>query len=200
MFRRSPAFAALTALLLVVPAAEAQQQSEKGFPKKPGFGFVFEGGFEFGGEEVVELQFTNGDTQKLTAGQGGTIGVGFDYRFAKVPRLSLAGTVNYKFVTNASENASIGITRVPVEVVGRWDLNDAWWIGAGLVKHNSVNVNGDGFFPDVTLESSVGPTLELGWKWVALTYTSLQYTAPDDTKFGAGAVGISFRYVTSGSR
>jgi HK97 family phage major capsid protein len=61
----------------------------------------------------------------------------------------VAGTVGYKFVTNASENASIGITRVPVEVIGRWSLDPDWWVGAGVVMHNSVNIEGDDFIQTV---------------------------------------------------
>lgn len=160
-----------------------------------GFNFVLEGGFEFGGEQIVELQFQDGSTQKLTAGQGGTIAFGGQYRPASVPRLAIGATLGYKFVTNASENASIGITRIPVEVVGRWSLNDDWWAGAGLTMHSSVRIEGDGFFPDTDLDASLAPTLELGWRWIALTYTAMEYTAPNDETFDASAIGVTFRWV-----
>ena len=58
-----------------------------------------------------------------------------------------------------------------------------------------MNVNGDGFFPDSEMESSTGPTLELGWRWLAVTYTKLEYTDAADEKFDAGSVGVMFRYV-----
>lgn len=193
MLRSRPLFLA-SVLAAVVPAA-LQAQAKTGAPPATGLGFVLEGGFEFGGAKVVELTFTNGDTQSLTAGQGGTIAAGVQYRPAALPRLAVAATVGYKFVTNASENADIGISRIPVEVVGRWSLDPDWWLGAGVVRHSSVKVNGDGFFPDFEFDASTGTTLELGWRWVALTYTAMEYTAPTDEKFDAGAFGVSFRWV-----
>lgn len=184
--------------ILVSSTAVAQSQGNTGpSTSAPAsrFRFVIEGGVEFGGEEYIELTFTDGSTQTLTTGQGGTIAFGGEFRPARLPRLALGATVGYKFVTNASENASIGITRIPVEVVGRWSLDPDWWAGAGVVMHNSVRVKGDGFFPDEDLEASLGPTLELGWRWLALTYTSQRYTNEADAEFDASAIGVSFRWV-----
>lgn len=183
--------AAALPLLLATPV-EAQVVSGD---KAAGVHFVLEGAFEGGGARLIELTFTNGDTQTLTAGQGGTVAAGLQYRPAGLPKLSIAGTVGYKFVTNASENADIGISRVPVEVIGRWSLNPDWWVGAGAVKHNSVNIEGDGFIPDATMESSTGATLELGWRWIALSYTSLEYTGPNGDTFDAGSLGVVLRWV-----
>ncbi len=200
MFRPASSIlaASLIALTLATPIAaqntSAGAKAPAGAPQ-PGFNFVVEGGFEFGGDRIVELQFQDGSTQKLTAGQGGTIAFGGQYRLASVPRLAIGATLGYKFVTNASENASIGITRIPVEVVGRWTLNEDWWAGAGLTLHNAVKVEGDGFFPDTDLDAGVAPTLELGWRWIALTYTAMEYTAPNDETFSANAIGVSFRWV-----
>ena len=191
----------LLALMLSAPlSASLSAQTKPAAVRVPaapqtGFNFVLEGGFEFGGDELVTILFLDGSTQKLTAGQGGTIAFGGQFRPVSVPRLAIGATLGYKFVTNASENASIGITRIPVEVVGRWTLNQDWWAGAGLTMHNSVKVNGDGFFPDNEYDASVAPTLELGWRWVALTYTAMEYTAPDDETFDASAIGVTFRWV-----
>ena len=73
-------------------------------------------------------------------------------------------------------------------------------VGAGVVKHNAIEVEGDGFFPDVTLDGSVGPTLEIGWKALALTYTSMKYTAPTNESFDASAFGLSARWVWQSRR
>lgn len=189
---------ALFALAFVPTAAFAQKASGPApapAPVSP-IAFVLEGGFEFGGDEVLELLFTNGDTQKLTAGQGGTIAAGLQFHPASAPRLSVAGTIGYKFVTNASENANVGITRVPLELIGRWTLDPDWSIGAGVVRHAAVKVNGDGFVPDIDLDASTGATLELGWRWAALTYTTLEYTDPLGGTYDAGSIGVSFRWVS----
>lgn len=187
---------AVVALLAALPAAPLSAQAKQ-VPAAPtsGFNWVLEGAFEFGGDKLIEIIFLDGSRQSLTAGQGGTIGFGGQYRLPSVPRLAIGATLGYKFVTNASENASIGITRIPVEVVGRWMLNEDWWAGAGLTMHSAVKVNGDGFFPDSDMEASIAPTLELGWRWIALTYTAMEYTGPNDETFGASAIGVTVRWV-----
>lgn len=188
----------LLALALTPGIAVAQKttgNAPSSAPASP-IAFVLEGGFEFGGDEVLELLFTNGDTQKLTAGQGGTIAAGLQFQPASVPRLSIAGTVGYKFVTNASENADIGISRIPLELIGRWKLDPDWSIGAGVVRHASVRVKGDDFVPDLDLDASTGATLELGWRWAALTWTSIEYTDPLGGTYDAGSIGLSFRWVS----
>jgi len=198
MLTRIPLAGVVLAALFALPStAHAQAKSGVSAPAAPatGLGLVLEGGFEFGGAKLIEIQFVDGSSQSLTAGQGGTIAAGLEFRPAGQPRLSVAATIGYKFVTNASENADIGITRVPAEAIARWSLTPDWSIGAGLTAHSSVNVNGDGFFPDSEMESSTGPTLELGWRWLAVTYTKLEYTDAADEKFDAGSVGVMFRYV-----
>ncbi len=202
MLRRALAITALAALTL---PATLRAQDKSGGPAAfrtpaPGMAFVLEGGFEFGGDRLIELTFTDGSRQHLTAGQGGTIAAGLQYRPAGLPRLSIAGTVGYKFVTNASENANIGITRVPVELVGRYMLDRDWWAGAGVVMHNSITINGDGFLPDATLDASAGPTLEVGWRWIALTYTAMDYTDEVGQTFDASAIGVMFRWVPKAFR
>lgn len=184
---------ALALLLFPVPLL-AQTKSAPTAPSA-GFNWVLEGGIAFGGDEVVRIVFTDGSDQTLSAGQGGHIAFGGQYRLPSVPRLAIAATAGIKFVTNASENASIGITRIPVEVMGRWSLQQDWWVGAGVVNHASVNVKGDGFFPDETLDASLGTKVELGWRWLSLSYTAQEYTAPSSETFDAGAIGINARWV-----
>ncbi len=188
---------AIGVTLSITPAtAHAQKAGTAAPAPRSPIAFVIEGGVEFGGDPVVDLVFTNGDTQKLSAGQGGTIAAGLQFQPAALPRFSVAATVGYKFVTNASENASIGMTRIPLELVGRWKLDPDWWIGGGVVRHSAVKINGDGFFPDAEFDASTGATLELGWRWAALTYTALDYTDPVGDTFNAGSLGVSFRWVS----
>lgn len=201
MLRRVLPFLASSLVALASPLSAPLVAQVKGAavraPEEPqtGFNLILEGGFEFGGDQLVRIVFIDGSTQTLTAGQGGTIAFGGQFRPAAVPRLAIGATLGYKFVTNASENASIGISRIPVEIVGRWTLNQDWWAGAGLTLHSAVKVNGDGFFPNNDYDASVAPTLELGWRWVALTYTAMEYTAPNDKTFDASAIGVTFRWV-----
>ena len=47
---------------------------------------------------------------------------------------------------------------------------------------------------NVDFDPAAGATLELGWKWVALTYTALDYSANGGSLDGS-AIGVSFSYL-----
>ena len=188
----------LLALVLLASAAAAQDKGNSGpVAAKPSpVRFVIEGGFDMGGDDFLELTFTNGDTQTITAGQGGTIAAGLQFMPASMPRFSVSGTVGYKFTTTAAENADIMFTRIPVEIVGRYKLNQDWFVGAGVVRHNSIHLDGDGFVPNADFDAATGATFELGWRWAALTFNAIDYKDAAGTSFSGGSVGVNFRWVS----
>lgn len=158
------------------------------------FGWVADFTFEYGGDVLVTLLFDDGSEQEIRAGQGGTASFGFDYRPARLPQVGLRTTAGIKFTSNASENADISFLRFPIEVVGSYYLPNDWRVGAGLSYHTGVKFNGDGFVPDVNFDPAAGATVELGWKWIALTYTSLEYTA-NGGSLDASSIGVSLNWV-----
>ena len=148
----------------------------------------------FGGDEVAELTFEDGDTQTLHAGQGGTLAVGALVRPLRTVPVSLRGTVGYKFVLNASSNADIRLTRIPVELVAAYDITPDVWAGAGYVLHANTTLYGDGFFPDLDFDPAHGVTVEAGWKWIGASYTAISYTDELGDDYDASSVGITLRY------
>ena len=106
--------------------------------------------------------------------------------------LGLRATVGFKYQTTAADNAHITFTRVPIELVASYDLPNDLWIGAGLVHHTAVKFRGDGIGPDVEFDDATGGTAEAGWRWVALTYTALQYKDEAGGEYNAGVFGLSF--------
>ncbi len=155
---------------------------------------MLEGAIEFGGDELVELTFTDGSTQTLYAGQGGTVSFGVDVRPAALPNVGIRALAGIKFTTNASENSDISFRRIPLELVASYYLPNDWRLGAGLAYHTGVNFNGDGFAPDVSFDPAAGATLELGWRWAALTYTSMEYSA-NGGSIDASAIGLSLNWL-----
>jgi hypothetical protein len=193
------AFAALLALGLAsplaaqVPVPEPVRRVAVPAATPHRFGWVVDGSFEFGGDVVAEVVFTDGSRQEITAGQGGTFSFGAEFR--PTPRLGLRGTVGWKFATSAADNVAVMFTRFPLEAVASWSLNDDWRIGGGLVHHANINFDFDGLAPNVAFDPATGATLELGWRWAALTYTMLSYKDEDGNDYDAGAAGVSFSYV-----
>lgn len=155
--------------------------------------FLIEGGIEYGGDEILEVYFTNGEQQKMRAGQGGYVAIGGQFQFASVKNLMLRTSIGYKYNTTAANNADIKLTRLPLTLTAYYLLKNDFKIGLGVTKHQSVKFDGDGFVPSLNFDSSIGTKFELGYKWVSVTYTVLKYTF-DSEKIDASSFGLAVTY------
>jgi hypothetical protein len=183
---------AAAALALAPRLALAAEPASAGPAPMGHLGFVGELALELGGDNVARVYFTNGSSQDVKAGQGGTLAIGGHYRAATAP-LDLVATLGYKFVTTAASNSSIGITRAVIQVVGLYDPNGEWFFGGGPVAHVGTTFDGGGLTPDVSFDPSLGLTLQAGWKWIALTGTLMTYKA-NGASVDASAIGLSLRW------
>lgn len=183
MIRKLHSHAAIACSLLMIscmPLAHAAEDE---------LGFVFEADLEFGGDELATFSFEDGSTQDIKTGQGVTLALGGHYRRANSP-FSLRGTVGYKYVTTKASNADVNIGRTVIEVVGNYLWDNGWWIGGGITLHSSIEFDADGFGPDLRFDDAIGPTIEAGWRWIALTYTKLDYKDEFGGKWDASSVGL----------
>lgn len=163
------------------------QQSERPLTAK----FLIEGGIEYGGDELLQVFFTNGEDQTMRAGQGGYIAVGGQLQFSSVKQLMLRASMGIKYNTTAADNANIRLTRFPINLTPFWKINDDFRLGVGLTTHINPNLKGDGFVPDVAFTSKFGPRFEFGYKWIALTYTAINYEDDSGESFSASSIGAS---------
>lgn len=62
-------------LFIIVLTDKAFAQNE---PTYRPIRFLISGALEFGGDEIAEVFFTNGVSQSINAGQGGSIAIGAD--------------------------------------------------------------------------------------------------------------------------
>jgi len=176
--------------LLFISIMGTAQQTEKPLIAK----FLIEGGIEYGGDEIMEVFFTNGEDQTMLAGQGGYIAVGGELQFAKVKQFMLRTSIGIKYNTTAAENANIRLTRLPVHLTPFWRINDDFRLGVGVTTHMNAKLKGDGFVSDVDFTSSVGPRFEFGYKWIALTYTAINYEDEVGQSFSASSIGASVSF------
>ena len=170
---------------LAGPAAAADDSAAK-------FGFLVGADLEYGGDDIITVSFTDGSDQDIKAGQGGTFSIGGYFKPHESSAFSARGTVGYKFVTTAASNADIGIDRIVYELVGDYEWPSGFWVGAGLVRHTGIQLDGDGFGPDVDFDDATGVTAELGWRWIGLTYTKIDYEDEFGAQWDANSVGLSF--------
>lgn len=170
---------------LAGPAVAADDSGAK-------FGFLVGADLEYGGDDIITVSFTDGSDQDIKTGQGATLSVGGYFKPQESSGFSARATVGYKFVTTAASNADIGIDRIVYELVGDYEWANGFWVGAGLVQHTGVKLDGDGFGPDVDFDDATGITAELGWRWIGLTYTKIDYEDEFGGEWDADSVGLSF--------
>jgi len=157
---------------------------------KSGLGFVVSGAFEFGGDKVATVVYTDGSTQSVNAGQGLTLSIGGHYRFSSLP-IDIMATAGYKYVTSKASNANIYIGRVvPALQVSYW-FTDSWWAGVGPTWHANNEFRGGQFVQNLKFDTAMGATIQGGWRWVALSYTNMKYKDQFDNKYDASNFGLA---------
>lgn len=166
------------------------QQSDQNLTAK----FLLEGGIEYGGDEILQVFFTNGEDQTMRAGQGGYISVGGQLQFSNVKQLMLRASIGIKYNTTAANNANIRLTRLPLNLTPFWKINADFRLGVGVTTHLNPILYGDDYFPDVTFTSKVGPRIEFGYKLIALTYTAISYEHESGESVSAGSIGASISF------
>jgi hypothetical protein len=158
----------------------------------PHFGFSLEAAYEFGGADLATAYFQDGSTNNIRAGQGLTLGVGGNYRPTQLSPWDISLIAGYKFDQAGDSDHNIKFERIPIELIGSYEWQNGIRLGAGPVYHTNVKLDGGGFFPDVSLKNAFGGQVQVGWKWVALSYTFIRYEDDFGDSVDGGNWGIRF--------
>jgi hypothetical protein len=158
----------------------------------PKLRFLLTGAFEFGGDEVAKIHFTNGESQSVRAGQGGAFGVGGQLGLGASDKFLLRGTLGFKYVTTQADNAHIRLTRVPINLTANIMASEKFRIGAGIAMHNSIKFKADGIGSDFALKNASGPIFEIAYRGVGISYTVMKYKDNLGETYSANAFGIIF--------
>lgn len=173
----------------LAPRAHAQ-----GYPTGPyPMGLVLEAAGELGGQGLVSVRYRNGATQTIRAGDGVTLAAGVHFEPIALP-IDFAATVGYKFAGTADARSDLGIDRVVVKATGTVLLPLHWWVDAGPVWHTDTRIRGGGYFQDVHFDDAVGGTVGVGWRWVGVSYTYIQYSNPEVSDVNGSSGGITFTW------
>ena len=180
--------AALTAAAMTT--AQAAQAAD---PEKRG-GWLMQVDFDYGGDDLAELEFTDGDSQNVKAGQGVALGVGGWFHPIESSPFEVQAILGYKAVFTAAENADIKVTRTTFQLNGIYRFENDWYVGGGLTRHMGPKLDGDGFFDDIEFDDANGFTAEFGWRWIGLHYTKMDYSSPGFEDADASNVGVRFTW------
>jgi hypothetical protein len=188
-------YMALAVMLATTAAVQANE-----------FGLLFEADLEFGGDDLTTVTFPDGDTQDVTTGEGLTLALGGYFRPIAAPAFSVRATAGYKFAAPTENDCDcncdcdfdsdfdpdVEIERWVFETVGNYTWSSGVWIGAGVTHHAGIDFKGSGFAPNLEFDDATGPTVEIGWKWIALSYTDLEYTDELGSSWDSESYGLTF--------
>ena len=181
----------LLSLLLACSAIHfsyAQQPGTKG----PAVRFLVGGALEFGGDEVAKVYFTNGNEQSVNAGQGGSIAVGAQFQIPTAEKFLLRTTVGYKYLTTEADNVHIRLTRVPIIATANYMVLNKLRVGAGIATHQAIKFNAGGIGDNMTFSGAAGPTFEVAYAGIGLSYTAMKYKDNMNNSYSANAFGFTF--------
>ncbi|MBL7870883.1 MAG: hypothetical protein JNM78_04685 [Cyclobacteriaceae bacterium] len=162
--------------------------------------FLISGALEFGGDEIANVLFSNGDDQSVNAGQGATISVGTQIEFPNIEKFLLRASIGYKYLTTQADNVHIRLTRVPVQLTANFMATDKLRLSAGLVTHTGVKFNSGGLGGNMTFKSNVGPVFEVAFYGVGISFTTLHYIDQNNKSYSANAYGVTFSGVIPGMK
>lgn len=125
--------------------------------------FLVGAGITFGGDTIVTASFIDGTTDKITAGGTILFYAGAEYRLNE--NASIQGTIGYHFDSvKPAKNIDGSFSRIPIEVMAYYHLNDKFRLGGGLrfVNNAKLRLSGPGSFND-TFSSATGLVIEGEW-------------------------------------
>lgn len=175
-------------ILLLSPAFAVNAQTTAS--DQTSIHFLLGAAFEFGGDDLAEVYFTDGSVQKMNAGQGATLFAGGQLRLNKSEKLFLRGSVGIKYLTTKADNAHIRLTRIPLQLSINYMPAKKWRLATGIVSHQAIKLNFDGLGENARFKASHGLQLEAGYSLFALSYTFMKYKDADNTTYNANAIGV----------
>jgi hypothetical protein len=160
---------------------------------------LIKAGFDVGGDTMVSVTFTNGDTEKVRANEGFYLGGGAAI-LDEARNMEYHVTLAYKFALIDAENGDIEWTRIPLEALVFYRFPRAR-VGGGLTYHINPKLEGSGVVGglDIEFKNALGLVLQADWlitRKIALggRFTFLEYDAEGAFTGSAksNGVGVTF--------
>lgn len=162
--------------------------------------------FNAGADTMLELEFDDGDTQEIKAGNGLSLFASGGALFfdEQQHRLETALSLGLKMSTmQPATNADLTFLRFPLELLGFY-RNDEWHfrVGGGPVLHvgNSLTGSGDLSDLDVEMNTALGGVVQADFvfdSWfVGVRYTALSYRVDGaEDSVAANSLGFGLGYM-----
>jgi len=179
------ALAFLLTNLTSSPASAEESLESKDKQTKSGVEFLVAAGLTFGGDDLVEIDVSDGPDEELNAGGLFDLRAGTAYRFEDSP-FALQFTFGYHFDSVSGEDefggdADFKFSRFSYELLARYHINKHQ-LGLGVIQHTGVELelDGLGLKTNIDYDDATGFVAEYAY-WVtpkvsaALRYADITY-------------------------
>jgi len=195
---------ALAAVLAGGAADADTAQAADDVARASRIGLLLRMNFDFGGDKLADVAWSDGDTATLRAGQLITFAAGLGYRVTD--RWTFEVTLGYKFDKVNGSNGTIEFTRIPIDLIASW-APGRHRLGGGPTLHlaPTFNCNASGLCDQ---KVAFGPALGGIVQWACLLrpegrslgldfglrYTFIRYSSSDVASQNGSAFGFFFGF------
>jgi hypothetical protein len=178
---------------LVLAALAAAAATAQAAEVKP----AFVAGYDTGGDEVVAVTFSSGETDSIRANEGFYLGGGVSI-LNDARNVEFLGTLSVKYQGLHASNGDLTWIRFPLDALVFYRLQ-SFRLGGGLtyVIHPRLKGSGEASNVDATLDNAAGVVLQgdylMGRVSLGLRYTLLDYKLGGNTVKSSG-LGASFGF------
>lgn len=174
-------------------------------PENPASAGSFTGiasiGVTFGGDTFTEVEFDNGDDEKIKAGELALFSGGLVY---EQNDFQLQATLGYYSDRASGDNGDVCFTRIPVEVLGFWK-QEKFRLGAGIAHHLNpefeVDIDGNFSNGTVAFDDATGFVVQADYLFedgiaLGLRFTAIEYEEDSIAeKIDGDSIGIMLSYI-----
>jgi len=161
-------------------------------PIKP-LSLLVQGGYDFGGDKLLEIEYLDGSVDTLRTGQGFNLAIGGELYPGGSENFSLRGTAGFRFTSNRESDVDASIYSFPIELSANWYPSRDLRLGIGYAEHLNPKLDSNDF-GNTRFEDASGPKYEIAYKGIALTYTNIDYTDQDGFDYSADSFGLSYSF------
>lgn len=193
----------IAAALLGIWAGSLASMAQANDAWMPGStGLSLEGGLAAGGDKLVTVTTTSGETHSIYAGNAIYSDIGVQHNFAG-SAWSVRATGGFSFTGQSYSNATVTFAYVPVDLLGIYSVGNSHF-GAGLAVHLSPKLDLDGLGPNANFQTATGLVLQYQYWLFGVRYTAIRYKISSLTdgascisncSFDGSSLGLFFNYV-----
>ena len=180
----------ITAFVLAIATlGAAQAQNVAQAPDTKQMRFLVGMGLTVGGDKLASATYNNGDEADIRAGRTVAFNTGIDYRVT--PEFSFQATIGYHTDRANAKNGDMRFTRIPMELLAYYNVNQQWRIGGGARYVSSAKLSSSG-------AAYLGSNYE--FKNTLSTIAEAEYLAGPNWGFKVRLVSEKFEYKVGGGK